>query len=271
MQEKLLAHESTIATHEQLIVSVAKDRDTQTTKSKQKPAATKVSRKTKKRRNTEQLHHDSSSSDYSDSEESDALSSDDESDQVCRLRRHSLPDKLVPQKPHFESSKSLSSVRTNTKAVKVAAVNAKSHMHSGTLKKASFSSVVKNTNSAHGKPTKQRNSNQSSFKPVSKKTRTDREGFTTPRKQWKRDNRTNTTTKKVFLYNVMIDDSVDDIRAYLQKHNIPYIDLKQTSHPDARSKSFAITVLESQFDNTLQDTTWPFGVKAREFREKRMY
>ena len=74
---------------------------------------------------------------------------------------------------------------------------------------------------------------------------------------------------KLFLYNVPKKYTVDDIYHYFIEMEIDVIDLWQSSHKDARRKSFValfknIDIADVKSDRTLGD----LGIKVRDYERK---
>ena len=95
-------------------------------------------------------------------------------------------------------------------------------------------------------------------------------GFSTPRDQRKKEHRKRSSVRKLFVYNALAEDSVEDVRAYLDKWSLPCVDVHQTSHKDARKKSFAISVKNVHVD-TFLECKWPDHVKIREFIDNKRH
>lgn len=254
-KDKLLTQSQTIATHEQLITSVA-DMKAQVSTA---PASSSI------RNFNHRLRSDSSSSDYSD--ESDNEASDDMIlDDALRLRRHSLPGHLGPYKPNFKSSatfiKRIQQKKPSNDRFKANPVI----LHKGT-----FSHVLKagtRKQMAEQTPNRDR-ATKKKIQPSA--ARADGDGFITQRRRQRKRSQSDSSSQKLFLYNIKKHDSEEDVRAYMTKRKISFIDVWQSSHPDAQSKSFVLVVAKSEVNNTLNRMIWPHEVKIREFKDRRSY
>ena len=60
---------------------------------------------------------------------------------------------------------------------------------------------------------------------------------------------------KLFIYNVPVKYTSDDIYNHLCTININVLDLSQISHSEARKKSFVVTVLKSECNVIASDET----------------
>ena len=72
------------------------------------------------------------------------------------------------------------------------------------------------------------------------------------------------TVEEIFVSNVDLDTSISDVFLFL-KRKVTVVRLTQISHPDARSKSFVLSVPSYELDNVLCPKFWPIGVRCREF------
>ena len=72
--------------------------------------------------------------------------------------------------------------------------------------------------------------------------------------------------RHLFLFRVRPEATESDIERYLKDQNLTYRSLSCMSNPNARFKSFKLTVGVSQYDALFNDGLWPNGVMVRPFR-----
>ena len=74
--------------------------------------------------------------------------------------------------------------------------------------------------------------------------------------------------RDLFLYRVDHETCVEDIRLFLRDY-VKIISLECLSHPDAKFKSFKLTVPMSDFAKlTMNPDVWPKDVRVRRFKER---
>ena len=104
---------------------------------------------------------------------------------------------------------------------------------------------------------------------VPSKHRIDSEGFVTPRYSWQKNQRVKSHRQsQVFIYNVFRKYTVDNVYDHLSEYDIPVVDLYQRSHPNAKKKSFVLTVDESMFTRVMSESVWPVGINVREYLDR---
>ena len=71
----------------------------------------------------------------------------------------------------------------------------------------------------------------------------------------------------LFVYNVNSDVSENEIVDHMKATKGLHIaNCSQASHPEARTKSFKITVNASDYDKAMHSDTWPYRVRVRPFK-----
>ena len=76
---------------------------------------------------------------------------------------------------------------------------------------------------------------------------------------------TQVSTKKIFVYNVPMKNTNEDIKTHLIGHGVQVHEVKQRSHHDARRKSFVVTVAEKDSAKVFNECMWPGPIKMREY------
>ncbi len=74
-------------------------------------------------------------------------------------------------------------------------------------------------------------------------------------------------TRHLFIYRVDSATTEGDITSLLQESEVKFDvrDLKCVSHPNAKFKSFKLTVPMSQYENLFNDQLWPDGICVRKY------
>ena len=93
----------------------------------------------------------------------------------------------------------------------------------------------------------------------------DNNGFTVPRSQRRKQQR---SSRRLFIFNVPNQCSKKNIDKYVSAEKIKVLELFQSSHPEARRKSFVLQVAYFDYKKLLNSNFWPRGVKVREYVEK---
>jgi hypothetical protein len=75
--------------------------------------------------------------------------------------------------------------------------------------------------------------------------------------------------RHLFIYRVENDTDVADVTEYLDNENIPYKSVECLSNPNAKFKSFKLTVGVSKYQQLFNDHIWPQGIRVRAFRAPR--
>ena len=106
------------------------------------------------------------------------------------------------------------------------------------------------------------------------KQRMDSTGFMLPGEQWKKAYRENkykeSDHKNLFIYNVPVKYSLDDLYDHLCYMNIDILNIRQSSHLEARRKSFVVTVHKSLCNAIIHDDTLAYmKIGVREYIDKR--
>ena len=108
----------------------------------------------------------------------------------------------------------------------------------------------------------------------------DSEGFQLPWQQRKKKKRTVITGKssntqlfkagpapsrELFIYRVDHCCTEDALQSYIEDHRIEIRKIECVSNPNAKYKSFKLSVAASEFPKLFNDEIWPDGVKIRKF------
>ncbi len=72
--------------------------------------------------------------------------------------------------------------------------------------------------------------------------------------------------RHLFIFRVENSTSESDIRCYLTKRHITFKTVQCLSNPNAKYKSFKLTVGVSHFSSLFSDDLLPYGVKVRPFK-----
>ncbi len=72
--------------------------------------------------------------------------------------------------------------------------------------------------------------------------------------------------RHLFIYRAENDMSVNDVEIYLNNQNISYKSIECLSNPNAKFKSFKLTVSVSKYQQLFNDDIWPNGIRVRPFR-----
>ena len=282
IDEKIKSHDDLIATHGVLIESVSKRMDTESTESTESKPVPPV--------RGDPADYSSSSA-YSDSETEDEdepvtaapsrpITPREQSPPV-RARHHSLPvsnrfntlsnpTNKVPKRHDILQSKDKrgksggNATQPKRSFAKVAGFTAKSNTPQFRAPAGFAANPRKQSRAQQVAPSNQTNAQQSDG--------FTRDGFTKQRHQRRREQKTDnkmTGDKKIFVYNVPVHNTVSEVKDYLKDAKIYFIDVSQVSHPDARRKSFSITVKQQYCKNMLNEHFWPNGVRCRSFQDRR--
>ena len=77
--------------------------------------------------------------------------------------------------------------------------------------------------------------------------------------------------RHLFIYRVENDTDVADVTQYLDNENIPYTLVECLSNPNAKFKSFKLTVGVSRYQQLFNDHICPHGIRVRAFRAPRKF
>ena len=71
--------------------------------------------------------------------------------------------------------------------------------------------------------------------------------------------------RDLFIYRVDPNTEAEDLRDYMMEKGFEVRNLCCISNPNARFKSFKLTVPLSEFKDLFSDTLWPDGVRVRKY------
>ena len=75
--------------------------------------------------------------------------------------------------------------------------------------------------------------------------------------------------RDLFIFRVMRDATVDDMKQYLASEGFHVKSLHLVSHPESKFQSFRLSVPASEFKDLFNDTLWPEGVRIRRYVPRR--
>ena len=75
-------------------------------------------------------------------------------------------------------------------------------------------------------------------------------------------------TRSLFVYNVPKRNCADDILKYVENCGVKVVDLQVKCHPEARWRSYRITISQDNFQEMRDEVFWPRGIRVREYRER---
>ena len=78
-----------------------------------------------------------------------------------------------------------------------------------------------------------------------------------------------TPCRSLFIYRVLSDVTVTDLKDMIKGLGLEIRSLEQVSHRDARFKSFRLDIPKSQLQKALKETQWPLGVHVQQFYRPR--
>ena len=258
LKDKVTEQGDITATHATLIQAVAKS--TETCKIGHKNNITK--------------EDTSSSSDYSsDSDDEDEVCSPQDKPSENRKRHHSLPS--IGQ---YNVMKVTEALKPLSLKAPIASEQQTSSHHNKRLKtqKKTFASAVASkppqgfSKQSFTRSTwSQKRQHDTGF--TNRSSPNEEQGFSKQRQQRRRDHKAvqKSSNKKIFIFNVPVENTDSDVKTYLDDARVPYIEVSQVSHPDSRRKSFVISVTSGHGSKLSQNEFWPSGVRCRDFQDRK--
>ena len=72
-------------------------------------------------------------------------------------------------------------------------------------------------------------------------------------------------SRDLFIFRVDPETEVADIRLHLENRELHVRSLEQLSHPDAKLKSYRLSVPVSEYRQLFSEDLWPSGVRVRKY------
>ena len=74
--------------------------------------------------------------------------------------------------------------------------------------------------------------------------------------------------RHLFIYRVRTNTTDEDISNFMKENDIVFREIACLSNPNAKYKSFKLTVAVTQYDQLFNDNLWPRGVRVRPYITK---